>query len=103
VIDPRCRSLLPRRHCRIRRNKHADAEPALPRSDRLNAAQWLLAARIRHARILFETTVLSVERIASASATATAIGSATAMRARFAQTLGTSSLRYRQAFRQSQG
>jgi transcriptional regulator GlxA family with amidase domain len=59
--------------------------------------QWLLAARIRLARILFETTVLSVERIA------TGFGSATAMRARFAQTLGTSPLRNRQAFRQSQG
>jgi len=61
--------------------------------------QWLLAARVQHARRLLETTVLSVERIA----TATGFGSATALRARFALMLGTSPLRYRQAFRQSQG
>lgn len=58
--------------------------------------QWLLAARIRHARRLLETTALSVEQIA----TATGFGSTTALRARFAQTLGTSPLRYRQSFRQ---
>lgn len=57
--------------------------------------QWLLAARIRYARRLLETTVLSVEQIA----TATGFGSATALRARFAQMLGTSPLRYRQTFR----
>jgi transcriptional regulator GlxA family with amidase domain len=75
------------------------AEPTLPQPDRSTPLQWLLAARIGQARILFETTALSVEWIA----TATGFGSATAMRARFAQTLGTSPLRYRQAFRQSQG
>lgn len=61
--------------------------------------QWLLAARIQHARRLLETTALSVEQIA----TATGFGSATALRARFARALGTSPLRYRQAFRQSPG
>lgn len=58
--------------------------------------QWLLASRIRLARKLLETTALSVEQIA----TATGFGSATALRVRFAQTLGTSPSRYRQAFRQ---
>lgn len=58
--------------------------------------QWLLVARIRQARRLLETTALSVEQIA----TATGFGSATALRIRFGQTLGTSPLRYRQAFRQ---
>lgn len=58
--------------------------------------QWLLAARIRHARVLLETTALSIEQIA----TATGFGSATALRARFAQVLGISPLRYRRNFRQ---
>ncbi len=58
--------------------------------------QWLLVARIRLARKLLETTALSVEQVA----TATGFGSATALRVRFGQTLGTSPLRYRQAFRQ---
>ncbi len=59
--------------------------------------QWLLAVRIRRARQLLESTTLPVEQIA----TATGFGSATALRMRFGQILGTSPMRYRQAFRQT--
>lgn len=57
--------------------------------------QWLLKARVRHARRLLETTPLSVEQVA----TRAGFGSATALRERFMKDLGTSPSAYRRAFR----
>ncbi|ATE59814.1 GlxA family transcriptional regulator [Thauera sinica] len=56
--------------------------------------QWLLAARIRQARALLETTSLDIERIAAAAG----FGSATALRAHFQRAVGTSPTRYRRTF-----
>ncbi|WP_428483450.1 helix-turn-helix domain-containing protein [Rhodopila sp.] len=57
--------------------------------------QWLLAAHVRRAQILLETTGMSVEQVAAQSA----FGSATMLRERFAKLVGTTPMAYRRAFR----
>lgn len=57
-------------------------------------ARWITSARIRRAQQLLETTSLSVERVA----TAVGFRSASALRDRFGELLGTSPLAYRRAF-----
>lgn len=54
---------------------------------------WLTRSRVRRAQRLLETTDWSVERIATASG----LGSATNLRARFSAVVGTSPTRYRTA------
>jgi transcriptional regulator GlxA family with amidase domain len=56
--------------------------------------QWLIAARVRRAQQLLETTRLDVERVASA----VGFGSATALRQHFRSVLGTAPTLYRRAF-----
>ena len=56
--------------------------------------QWLLAARVRRAQQLLETTNLSVEQVAAR----TGFGSAATLRDRFAKITGTSPLNYRSTF-----
>jgi transcriptional regulator GlxA family with amidase domain len=56
--------------------------------------QWLLTARINRARELLETTTLGVEQVAARSG----LGSATNLRARFREALGTTPTRYREVF-----
>lgn len=56
---------------------------------------WLHQARIRRARVLLETTPLSVERVASSAG----FGSVASFRLHFGRTVGTSPLAYRRAFR----
>jgi len=56
-------------------------------------SRWLARARVRIAQRLLETTDHSIDRIASDSG----LGSAANLRARFAEILGTSPSRYRQA------
>jgi len=58
-------------------------------------AAWIASARVRRAQRLLETTELSVERLAAE----VGFASATVLRARFAETVGTSPLAYRRAFR----
>lgn len=55
--------------------------------------QWLLAARVRRAQLLLETTDLSVEQVAARSG----FGSATVLRDRFARVAGTTPTAYRRA------
>ena len=55
--------------------------------------QWLLAARVRRAQLLLETTGLSVEQVAIQAG----FGSATMLRERFAKLVGTTPTAYRRA------
>lgn len=55
--------------------------------------QWLLAARVRRAQLLLETTGLSVEQVAAQAG----FGSATMLRDRFAKSVGTTPTAYRRA------
>jgi transcriptional regulator GlxA family with amidase domain len=57
--------------------------------------QWLLASRISHARELLEETELSIEQISARCG----LGSATNLRARLRDALGTTPTTYRNAFR----
>ncbi|MHA5054750.1 GlxA family transcriptional regulator [Streptomyces sp. SD15] len=59
--------------------------------------QWLLTARINHARELLEVTDLGIEQIAAQSG----LGTSTNLRARFRNALGTTPSAYRQAFQQT--
>ncbi|MEV6171627.1 helix-turn-helix domain-containing protein [Streptomyces sp. NPDC051954] len=61
--------------------------------------QWLLTARINHARELLEATDLGVEQIADQSG----FGTGTNFRARFRDALGTTPTAYRRAFQPSNG
>ncbi|MER5666200.1 GlxA family transcriptional regulator [Streptomyces mirabilis] len=56
--------------------------------------QWLLTARVNHARELLEVTDLGVEQIATQSG----LGTGTNLRARFRDALGTTPTAYRRAF-----
>lgn len=56
--------------------------------------QWLIEARTRHARLLLETTSLSIDEIASRSGFADSSG----LRDRFRRVLGVSPRRYRASF-----
>jgi transcriptional regulator GlxA family with amidase domain len=55
--------------------------------------QWLLAARVRRAQLLLETTSLSVEQVAIEAG----FGSAVTLRDRFARSVGTTPTAYRRA------
>jgi len=55
--------------------------------------QWLLAARVRRAQLLLETTGLSVEQIAAQAG----FGSSVTLRDRFARSVGTTPTAYRRA------
>ncbi|MFJ3307452.1 GlxA family transcriptional regulator [Streptomyces sp. NPDC086549] len=57
--------------------------------------QWLLTARVNHARELLEVTTLTIEQIAAQSG----LGSSTNLRARFRDALGTTPTAYRRTFR----
>jgi transcriptional regulator GlxA family with amidase domain len=59
--------------------------------------QWLLAARVDHARELLEVTDLGIEQIASQSG----LGTGTNLRARFREALGVTPTAYRRAFQSS--
>ena len=61
--------------------------------------QWLLAQRVAHARLLLESTDLSVEQVAGRCGFATAAG----LRLHFQRQVGTSPLAYRRTFRQVAG
>lgn len=61
--------------------------------------QWLLTARINHARELLEATDLGIEQIAAQSG----FGTSTNLRARFRDALGTTPSAYRRAFQPSDG
>ena len=61
--------------------------------------KWLLVNRINRARELLEKTELGVEQIA----TQCGLGSATNLRARFRDTVGTTPTTYRETFRQDTG
>ncbi|GDY51578.1 hypothetical protein SVIO_022010 [Streptomyces violaceusniger] len=56
--------------------------------------QWLLTARVNHARELLEVTDLGIERIAAQSG----LGTSTNLRARFRDALGTTPSAYRRTF-----
>ncbi|WP_225828625.1 GlxA family transcriptional regulator [Streptomyces naphthomycinicus] len=58
--------------------------------------QWLLTARVNHARELLEVTDLGIELIAARSG----LGTSTNLRARFRDSLGTTPTAYRRAFQQ---
>ena len=55
--------------------------------------QWLLAARVRRAQLLLETTSLSVEQVAEQAG----FGSSVTLRDRFARSVGTTPTAYRRA------
>ncbi|BDM74465.1 AraC family transcriptional regulator (plasmid) [Streptomyces nigrescens] len=59
--------------------------------------QWLLTARVNHARELLEVTDLGIEQIAAQSG----LGTSTNLRARFRDALGTTPSAYRRAFQQT--
>ncbi|MGY0055167.1 GlxA family transcriptional regulator [Streptomyces sp. LZ34] len=59
--------------------------------------QWLLTARINHARELLEVTDLGIEQIAAQSG----LGTSTNLRARFRDALGTTPSAYRRVFQQT--
>lgn len=59
--------------------------------------QWLLTARINHARELLEQTDQTVEQVANRCG----LGSATNLRARFREAVGTTPTAYRKAFSQN--
>jgi transcriptional regulator GlxA family with amidase domain len=61
--------------------------------------QWLLAQRVAHARVLLESTDLSVEQVAGRCGFGTAAG----LRLHFQRQVGTSPLAYRRTFRQVAG
>ncbi|TXS48916.1 helix-turn-helix domain-containing protein [Streptomyces sp. uw30] len=61
--------------------------------------QWLLTARINHARELLESTDLGIEQIAAQSG----LGTSTNLRARFRDALDTTPSAYRRAFQPSDG
>jgi transcriptional regulator GlxA family with amidase domain len=58
-------------------------------------ASWVAHARVRRAQRLFETTDLSVERIAAEAG----FRSATVLRARFREVVGTAPIAYRRSFK----
>lgn len=58
-------------------------------------SRWVAHARIRRAQRLFETTELSVERVAAE----TGFGSATVLRAHFRAVVGTAPITYRRSFK----
>ncbi|QIY93255.2 GlxA family transcriptional regulator [Streptomyces sp. S1D4-11] len=60
----------------------------------VTAHQWLLTARVNHARELLEVTDLGVEQIAAQSG----LGTGTNLRARFRDALGTTPTAYRRTF-----
>ncbi|MGW7255212.1 GlxA family transcriptional regulator [Streptomyces sp. NPDC054834] len=59
--------------------------------------QWLLTARVNHARELLEVTDLGIEQIATQSG----LGTSTNLRARFRDALGTTPTAYRRTFQQT--
>ncbi|GFE13790.1 AraC family transcriptional regulator [Streptomyces glebosus] len=59
--------------------------------------QWLLSARVHHARELLEVTDLGIEQIADRCG----LGTGTNLRARFRHALGTTPSAYRRTFRQT--
>ncbi|MFK0019743.1 GlxA family transcriptional regulator [Streptomyces sp. NPDC090798] len=59
--------------------------------------QWLLTARVNHARELLEVTDLGVEQIATQSG----LGTGTNLRARFRDAIGTTPTAYRRAFQRT--
>lgn len=59
--------------------------------------QWLLTARVNHARELLEVTDLGVEQIAAQSG----LGTGTNLRARFRDALGTTPTAYRRTFQRT--
>ncbi|MGA5566328.1 GlxA family transcriptional regulator [Streptomyces platensis] len=59
--------------------------------------QWLLGARVHHARELLEVTDLGIEQIAARSG----LGTGTNLRARFRNALGTTPSAYRRTFQQT--
>ena len=61
-------------------------------------ARWVARARVRHAQRLLETTGLAVERVAEE----VGFRSATVLRQRFGELVGTSPLAYRRSFRAGQ-
>ncbi|BCJ52033.1 transcriptional regulator [Actinoplanes sp. NBRC 14428] len=61
----------------------------------MSPRQWLLRQRVGHARLLLESTDLSVDVVARRSG----LGSATALRQHFQQTVGVAPSAYRRAFR----
>ncbi|RQR22285.1 helix-turn-helix domain-containing protein [Burkholderia sp. Bp9143] len=60
----------------------------------MSPLQWLLAARVRRAQEVLETTVWSIEKVAYEAG----FGSATALRENFRRIAGTSPIRYRKTF-----
>ncbi|MEV4345085.1 helix-turn-helix domain-containing protein [Actinoplanes sp. NPDC049596] len=58
--------------------------------------QWLLQQRVAHAQVLLESTDLGVETVARRAG----LGSATALRQHFQQTIGVAPTAYRRTFRQ---
>lgn len=65
--------------------------------DRRHPHQWLLTARVNHARELLEVTDLGVEQIAAQSG----LGTGTNLRARFRDALGTTPTAYRRTFQRT--
>ena len=63
----------------------------------LSPRKWLLQQRVAHARLLLESTDLSVDRVARRSG----LGSATALRQHLQATIGVPPSAYRRAFRQT--
>ena len=63
----------------------------------LSPRKWLLQQRVAHARLLLESTDLSVDRVARRSG----LGSATALRQHLRTTIGVPPSAYRRAFRQT--
>ena len=61
--------------------------------------QWLLAARVRRAQVLLETTALPVEQVAAQAG----FGSAATLRDRFARMAGTTPTAYRRALGMAPG
>ncbi|XWN30007.1 MAG: helix-turn-helix domain-containing protein [Devosia sp.] len=68
--------------------------PPLRRGDGHHPGQWLIEARTRHARLLLETTLLSIDEVASRSGFADASG----LRDRFRRVFGVNPKRYRASF-----
>lgn len=65
--------------------------------DRQHPHQWLLSARVNHARELLEVTDLGIEQIADRCG----LGTGTNLRARFRNALGTTPSAYRRTFQQT--
>jgi transcriptional regulator GlxA family with amidase domain len=60
----------------------------------LSPARWLLGRRVEHARLLLETTDLSVEAVARRSG----LGGATSLRQHLQATIGVAPTAYRRTF-----